>query len=707
LAIPSLAASLRNAGIRTSVRDLNLEGLLSLLEPSNIADAASACRLRLQQSPEGRERERLKDVLLDADYVTAHVGDAVSHLRDRELFYRPHVYHHARQCIIRALDLTSAAAGPVRYNIGPVRYDVDGVDATTFSDLARVTADPQLNLFDRFYHDDVLAALERDWPNLVGLSILNFQQVIPGLTLARLLKSRGHFVVIGGTVFTKFVDSLLRLPEFFALFCDGVMAYEGETALKALVDQLAGERDFADVPNFLHLDSAGRPTISCNHVERVNELPTPDFDGLPLDQYLAPEPVLPILTGKGCYFNRCKFCDIPFINHVSPKAYRLRAPERIANDIATLQGRYGVRHFEITDEALAPKLLLRLADALADYRDVNARFVGFARLEPGFTAEVCQRIHDMGVRKLFFGLESGCQETLDHMQKGIQVENAHAVLRNCLDAGIAFHVFSIVGFPEETEERARETLRFFLGDADVIGHPRNSFDIHPFSLDLRTNYSSDPTWFGIEFDRAELESHDFSIAVARWENTRGIGQATAARLLREFHRELFDTFRDYHPYPMHIWPDFGSYAVLYASHYESRPFPYRYSLPPAGDPRPVRLIWSDSMSVEWDTSAFTVRCLLGEARIGPRALSLLAKPPAPMLVDQLLETLVSRVAITPQDKSHVRGELRTGIDRLLRVGALHLEPEPHLAANGGCEATPDHDVIGTPHQASLAMSANA
>ena len=40
---------------------------------------------------------------------------------------------------------------------------------------------------------------------------------------------------------------------------------------------------------------------------------------------------------------------------------------------------------------------------------IRPRFVGYARLEPGFTAAVCRRLHAMGVRKLFFGLESGSQ----------------------------------------------------------------------------------------------------------------------------------------------------------------------------------------------------------------------------------------------------------------------------------------------------------
>src|SRR5438067_405829 len=44
LALPSLAAALRAAGVRVSLHDLDLEGLLSVLQPENLAEAARSCR---------------------------------------------------------------------------------------------------------------------------------------------------------------------------------------------------------------------------------------------------------------------------------------------------------------------------------------------------------------------------------------------------------------------------------------------------------------------------------------------------------------------------------------------------------------------------------------------------------------------------------------------------------------------------------------
>jgi hypothetical protein len=345
-----------------------------------------------------------------------------------------------------------------------------------------------------------------------------------------------------------------------------------------------------------------------------------------------------------------------------------------------LQHRYGARHFEITDEALAPKVLLRLGDALRAHPEVEARFVGYARLEAGFTPDVCGRLHEMGVRKLFFGLESGSQVTLDHMDKGIRLADASTVLRNCADAGIAFHIFSIVGFPEETEERARDTLQFFLDNAATIDHPRNSFDIHPFGLDLRTDYADNAAAFGLMMDADDLAGRDFPLGPARWGNTRGLSESDVERLLVEFHGELLRAFPTYRQYQGHLWPGFEEYALLYADYYERRPFPFRFTLPPSGDPTTFRLLWAPSVRIEPGEGGYHVRCLGGETLVSEAALMLLAQPAAAMTTDELLTALTSRLSHAAEERRGRSVELRSIIDELLQVGALQLQPEPATVA---------------------------
>jgi hypothetical protein len=77
LAIPSLAAYLRGAGVRTTLRDVELDGVLWLLDPANVARAVDACRGRFDRIAES-ERADLR-VLGNVDYgiepARCDVGD--------------------------------------------------------------------------------------------------------------------------------------------------------------------------------------------------------------------------------------------------------------------------------------------------------------------------------------------------------------------------------------------------------------------------------------------------------------------------------------------------------------------------------------------------------------------------------------------------------------------------------------------------------
>jgi anaerobic magnesium-protoporphyrin IX monomethyl ester cyclase len=686
LAMPSLAAALRGAGVRVTMRDLDLEGLLWLLEPTRLERGVRACADAVAAGALDRwpDAWRIRNLLADPERLVSEAVKAPSVLRDEVAFFDPHAYRVAREAIAGALDVVSCGLGGVRYNIAPVRYDVRGADPARLGDLLRVTQDADADVFAEFWAERVLGELDADRPDVVGLSILNHQQVIPGLRLARLLRRSGHTVLLGGTVYAKFVDSLLKAPEFFAAFCDGLVAYEGETAILALVDELGAAGDLSRVPNLISLDRAGRPRMGPHHLEDVNALPTPDFDGLPLSDYLAPAPVFPLLMGKGCYFNKCKFCDIPYINRTSVKSYRIRSADRVAADVAQLNRRHGVRHFEFTDEALAPRLLLKLGDALEDHPGVHARFTGFARFEPAFTPDVCRRLHDRGVRKLFFGLESGSQETLDHMHKGIRVDVAERVLANCREAGISFHIFSMIGFPEERPESARETVNFFVRNREIIEQPQNSFDIHRFTLDLRTEYGEHPERFGIRVNRAREQEREFPVSAARWECDRGMDGVTIAALLEDFAQTLRRTYRRFHAYPLHLWPDWATYSVLYADHYAERAFGHRVALPADGDPTRFRLRWHDGVRVRPEPGGQRVSCLTGEGVVSEVALrALLDAPRGYLTAAELLEVLGRELGPGPAASDKTRAGLRGLIDSLLMIGALACQAEPDGAPGAG------------------------
>ena len=77
-------------------------------------------------------------------------------------------------------------------------------------------------------------------------------------------------------------------------------------------------------------------------------------------------------------------------------------------------------------------------------------------------------------------MKSASQSMLDHMDKATRATAVPGILSDCKDAGIRFHLFSIIGFPEETESMARETYRFFLDDDINTGRPGQHVRSPPF-----------------------------------------------------------------------------------------------------------------------------------------------------------------------------------------------------------------------------------
>jgi anaerobic magnesium-protoporphyrin IX monomethyl ester cyclase len=627
LPLPALAAVLRPAGIDVKLFDLDIDGVLSLLRPANLARAAD--KIRVKASAESPERRRnLEKMAFRAPELAETIGDAIATLRDPIRFLEPTHLNVARERMYDALDLVSAAAGRrVRYQTDVLRYDVEGVDPSRFADLLAVTADPAANLFEEHWNDHIHPVLESDGGfDFIGISLTLRWQIIPGLSLARRLRQRGHRVVLGGTAVAKIAHRLPHLPTFFDAFADGVVTREGETALLELANQLQGGKEFNRVPNFLYRDG-DTVRATAVHIEDYAVLPTPDFDGMPLSRYLSPQLVLPVMVGKGCYHDECKFCDIPFINRISPKRYRVRNAETIAGDLETLSRKHGCRHFLLADEALPPRVLDRIADALETRRDFQPVFSGYARLEPGFTAQLCEKLARVGLRRIYFGLESANQATLDQMAKGIRVENAHVVLRNCANAGISFHVFSIIGFPGEDAARARQTIEFFEANEDLFDDPGNTFDIHQLEILTDTPYFSRAASFGIRI-LEPTEDRDFLFGIGTsWENTKGLSRDEIADLLGEAQQRIGSRFSRYHAWPPILWPAQEEWSLIYAGEYFRQPFPHRVSVPDGSDPSLYRLVWNRAAVVERNGETCVVTSRRGRVELDHASFRLLGEDP--------------------------------------------------------------------------------
>ena len=67
---------------------------------------------------------------------------------------------------------------------------------------------------------------------------------------------------------------------------------------------------------------------------------------------------------------------------------------------------------------------------------------------------------DNGLRLLLVGYESGNQQILHNIKKGMLVDVARRFTKDCHELGITIHGTFILGLPGETKETIEETIRF-------------------------------------------------------------------------------------------------------------------------------------------------------------------------------------------------------------------------------------------------------
>ena len=166
-------------------------------------------------------------------------------------------------------------------------------------------------------------------------------------------------------------------------------------------------------------------------------------------------PYVSLYTGRGCR-SKCTFCLWP--QTVGGHRYRTRSSAHVLEEAALIP-RYFPQVEELffdddtfTDNAPRAEEIARGLGRLGITWSCNAKAnVPYATLKV---------LRDNGLRLLLVGYESGNQQILNNIKKGIRLDIARRFTRDCRDLGITIHGTFILGLPGETRETIRETIAF-------------------------------------------------------------------------------------------------------------------------------------------------------------------------------------------------------------------------------------------------------
>ncbi|MBN9510817.1 MAG: hopanoid biosynthesis associated radical SAM protein HpnJ [Alphaproteobacteria bacterium] len=166
-------------------------------------------------------------------------------------------------------------------------------------------------------------------------------------------------------------------------------------------------------------------------------------------------PYVSLYTGRGCK-SRCTFCLWP--QTVGGHRYRVRSPEHVAEEIRLAKSYFPqVREIFFDDDTFTDNL--PRAEAIA--RALGRLGVTWScNAKANVPRETLKVLRDNGLRLLLVGYESGNQQILHNIKKGMRIEVARRFTQDCHDLGIKIHGTFILGLPGETRETIEETIRF-------------------------------------------------------------------------------------------------------------------------------------------------------------------------------------------------------------------------------------------------------
>ncbi|MEF2965932.1 radical SAM protein [Paenibacillus sp. M1] len=331
---------------------------------------------------------------------------------------------------------------PSSFNEIKERFDLDAVDQESGYVMEDI-------------RNRIIPNICEESPQIVGISIPFASQIYYSLAIGRELKRRlpGIRIVLGGPQVSLFRNLIAGHPTFREAY-DALICGQGEKPLLKYVTSVRNGEDLGNVPNLTYYDDKQGRILQTPEASSpdVNELAVPDFSDLPLDQYVYPK--LPYFLSRGCYWARCAFCSYRDTN-----GYGRREIDKIASDLAVMKRDHHNRFFHFIDDAIHPEQTREIAERLI-HENLYIKYESYLRLDRRFTAELCELLARSGMRSALFGFESGNERILKLMNKGIHLPQAVQVLKNMKAAGVYSVLSCLIGFPSETEEEAKESLRF-------------------------------------------------------------------------------------------------------------------------------------------------------------------------------------------------------------------------------------------------------
>jgi radical SAM superfamily enzyme YgiQ (UPF0313 family) len=339
-------------------------------------------------------------------------------------------------------------------------------------DLARAAREWWINRPHPVVLREVERALRRG-PDIVLLSAY-LQHYPTVVRIGELAELHGVPALLGGPMFNVHgvAEAWRAIPGIRA-----VVGGEFDLAAPDLVRATCAGEDLLRFDGVCLPD--GRRSPPAPPLRPLDRTPVPDFTDFPWDLY--PFRIVPLMTGRGCQWNRCVFCSD--VVSASGRTFRTRGVESVMLEMQEQARRHRTSNFLFLDLKLNsnPNMMRGISENVQHFVP-GAEWIGTVhvdlRKDNGLSPGELKAAVRAGMRRISFGLETGSQRLLDAMDKGSSVEANSAFIRHAYEAGLSIRCTMFKGFPGETADDLKQTADFLEQHARYLDRVRfNEFAI--------------------------------------------------------------------------------------------------------------------------------------------------------------------------------------------------------------------------------------
>ena len=232
------------------------------------------------------------------------------------------------------------------------------------------------------------------------------------------------------------------------------------------VGELAGGHQPGKIPNLLYKQNGGivrnpqRPYLNGTELDAIPFLSRFLSRQVDVYRYKTPSefyPYMDIMSGRGCAWGFCTYCL--WVNtYVKGQTYNVRSILNVVEEFDYIAGEMPeVRSVMIQDDTFTEERALAFSEAKIK-ADNKLPWSCYARGNMSY--EVLKAMKDAGCRNLHVGYESADAGVLRNIRKGVTKEQMTKFTAAAKKAGLRIHGDFAFGFPGETAETAKATIKW-------------------------------------------------------------------------------------------------------------------------------------------------------------------------------------------------------------------------------------------------------